>query len=87
MLFNILGIVLGLILFNISIQSLKRSAIRKWRQGFTITLITSLAVLAYGFMGLLIEMPLAASNAMLFLSTSSMAFSVFLISKMNGLNA
>jgi hypothetical protein len=87
MLLSITETFIGLILLNISLNSLKKSAIRKWRQGFTVTLITGLIIMIYGLVSIIIEMPLLINNILFFMAVSSMTFSIFLISKMNGLNA
>lgn len=87
MLLSITETFMGLILLNISLNSLKKSAIRKWRQGFTVTLVTGFIIMLHGLMSLVIEMPLLINNILFFMAVSSMTFSVFLISKMQGLNA
>lgn len=87
MLLSISETFIGLFLLNISFNSLKKSAIRKWRQGFTVTLITGLIIMIYGLLSMVIEMPLIVNNALFFVAVSSMTFSIFLISRMNGLSA
>ena len=87
MLLSITETFMGLILLNISLNSLKKSAIRKWRQGFTITLVTGFIIMLHGLMSIMIDMPLFINNILFFMAVSSMTFSVFLISKMQGLNA
>jgi hypothetical protein len=87
MLLSITETFLGLILLNVSWNSLKRSAVRKWRQGFSVTLIIGFLLMFYGLIGLFIEMPLLINNVLFFLAVSGMTFSVFLISKIQGLNA
>ncbi|MDD2679118.1 MAG: hypothetical protein PHS81_04510 [Candidatus Nanoarchaeia archaeon] len=87
MLLSISQAMIGLALISISWNSLKKSAIRKWRQGFTISLITGAMVLISGFAGLLMKTSLEINISVFFAAFSGMAFSVFLISKMHGLNA
>jgi hypothetical protein len=87
MLLSVTETFIGLILLNISLNSLKKSAIRKWRQGFTVVLITGFIIMVYGLLSMVIEMPLLINNLLFFTAVSSMTFSVFLISRMQGLNA
>jgi len=87
MLLSISESFIGLILLNISFNSLKKSAIRKWRQGFTVTLITGLIIMIHGILSIIIEMPIIINNILFFTAVLSMTFSIFLISKMNGLSA
>ncbi|MDD4353034.1 MAG: hypothetical protein PHN56_01110 [Candidatus Nanoarchaeia archaeon] len=87
MLLSITETFIGLILLNIGLNSLKKSVIRSWRQGFTVTLVTGVIIMIYGLISLVIEMPVLINNILFFLAISSMTFSVFLISRMQGLNA
>jgi len=87
MLLSVTETFVGLILLNISLNSLKKSAIRKWRQGFSVTLITGFLIMIHGLLSIVIEMPEFINNVLFFIAFSSMTFSVFLISKMQGLNA
>ena len=87
MLLSITETFIGLILLNVGLNSLKKSAIRKWRQGFTVVLITGFIIMVYGLLSMVIEMPLLINNLLFFTAVSSMTFSVFLISRMQGLNA
>ncbi|MFA5333187.1 MAG: hypothetical protein WC376_01695 [Candidatus Nanoarchaeia archaeon] len=87
MLLSVTETFIGLILLNISLNSLKKSAIRKWRQGFTVTLVTGGIIMLHGIISLIVDMPMLINNILFFMAVSSMTFSVFLISKMQGLNA
>jgi hypothetical protein len=87
MLLSITETFMGLILLNISLNSLKKSAIRKWRQGFTVTLILGFIIMIHGLMSIIIDIPMLINNILFFITISSMTFSIFLISKMQGLNA
>ncbi|MFA5303861.1 MAG: hypothetical protein WC393_05015 [Candidatus Nanoarchaeia archaeon] len=87
MLLSVTETFIGLILLNISLNSLKKSAIRKWRQGFTVTLVTGCIIMLHGIISLVVDMPMLINNILFFMAVSSMTFSVFLISKMQGLNA
>jgi hypothetical protein len=87
MLLSITQTFIGLFLLNISFNSLKKSVIRKWRQGFSITLIIGFIMMVYGLLSMIINIPLIINNILLFISLCAMTASIFLISKMNGLSA
>ena len=50
-------------------------------------MITGIMVGLFGLIDLVIDMPISVSNIFMFIATANMTFSVFLISKMNGLEA
>jgi hypothetical protein len=87
MLLSITQTFIGLFLLNISFNSLKKSVIRKWRQGFSITLVIGFIIMVYGLLSMIINIPLIINNILLFISLCAMTTSIFLISKMNGLSA
>ncbi len=87
MLLSITQTFIGLFLLNISFNSLKKSVIRGWRQGFSITLIIGFIIMVYGLLSMVVDIPLIINNILLFVSLCAMTASIFLISKMNGLSA
>jgi hypothetical protein len=86
MLLSITETFIGLAILNISWFSLKKSAIRKWRQGFTTSLVLGAIILLYGIAGLVIPMPLILDNIILAAAMLGMTISSYLISRMQGLN-
>jgi hypothetical protein len=87
MLLSITETFIGLAILNISWYSLKKSVIRRWRQGFTISFIFGVIIMLYGLIGLIIPMPVILDNIVLVLSMCGMTSSSYLISRMQGLEA
>ncbi len=87
MILGVLETILGIMIFNTSIRSLKRSAIRKWREGYYITFFLSILILVFGMLSIFVPIPDSINNGFLFIVSSFMFLSLFRISKMKGLQA
>jgi len=85
MLLAITETVLGLVLLNISFNSLTKSVIRRWREGFLINFAIGVIVMLYGLLSMFVQMPQAFNNVIFFAAIAGMTFSTFLISRMHGL--
>ncbi|VVB75930.1 Uncharacterised protein [Candidatus Tiddalikarchaeum anstoanum] len=87
LIYNVLEVIFGIIILTISKRSLKRSIIRRWREGFTLLLFGSLAGIAHGLLtigGILPEMLNSAIFTIFFLLVT---ISIWRLSSMHGLKA
>jgi uncharacterized membrane protein len=87
MIIGIIETLLGLFLLNISIKSLKRSVIRKWKEGFYITMFTGLITIIHGLSLVAFNIPESINTFLLLFISSSMMLALFRISDMKGLQA
>lgn len=87
MILGVLETLLGLLLLNISIKSLKKSVIRKWREGFVITLATSIIIIIHGLLQVASSPSEIFNTVLLFIVSSSLTLAFLRISKMKGLTS
>lgn len=80
MLLGVVQTFFGLLLFNISLSCLKKAVVRKWRQGYTVNLIVGFIFLVYGLLSLVYTFPLLFNYSILFVCSSGMLFSTYLVS-------
>jgi len=87
MFLSLLEVLIGLAILNISLYSLERSVIRKWRQAFSISLIIGILIMICGILTLVFRIPDFLYTILSTVFISGFTFSFYLISRMNGLNA
>ena len=79
--------VAGLMLFNSSIKGLKNSVVRKWREGFTLALITSVIAVLHGLLWTVVNLPELLNLIIVLVMFLMLTIALLRISKMRGLKA
>lgn len=87
MFYNVVEVLFGLLVYNISVKSLKKSIIRKWREAFTLLLFASIFAVTHGLITIVGIVPDFSNKVMFPLLSSVMVLSIFMLSRMKGLNA
>ncbi len=79
--FEIIGGIIGLLLLNISIKGIKKSVIRKWREGFFFLLAGSILLLIHSI-GLIFKiLPNFLKNVFLIVIIITYTYGIFSISE------
>ncbi|MBN1923680.1 MAG: hypothetical protein JW791_02880 [Nanoarchaeota archaeon] len=87
MIISIIETLLGLILLNTSLKSLKKSIIRRWREGFAIILVTSILMIIHGLLSSFISFSPEINSYFLLIFMAANTVSFLRISGMKGLQA
>lgn len=83
MFIGVINVFIGLLLFNSSISSLRKSVIRKWRQGFSINFALSIILMIAGLLMIVFEPSVTLLMILYFIIMCGVISSCLIISKIN----